>query len=311
MGRQQRRTSTATWRCWRAELTRGEIRSECRLLLPWSASWSILRMVGSIGPGVCLSRGGRTAAHPKASATPIRDRGRWCAHSARRTSSCPGAVIVGPCLNPFAGDDHQPKRSTCSAPRRRCCSSRSCYTVGSTRASTSTAGPPPLSLVAESAAFMPGAQWSATGEPLATAQEKLESRLPGLNPARVALVGTAAKLYDIRRRGPRGCGLHARPDKQLPPLGARTTSQRYGLAGGLAPWLLSRARRGAAPRVHHAARREALARRGGMYSARVRGRGGRALRDAPRKDARLGDQGASRSPAATPRARGVDHECVM
>ena len=51
-------------------------------------------------------------------------------------------------------------------------------------------------VVAESAAFVPGAPWSATGKPLATAQEKLESRLPGLNPARVALVGTAAKLYD-------------------------------------------------------------------------------------------------------------------
>ena len=51
-------------------------------------------------------------------------------------------------------------------------------------------------VVAESAAFVPGAPWSATGEPLATAQEKLESRLPGLNPARVALVGTAATLYD-------------------------------------------------------------------------------------------------------------------
>ena len=51
-------------------------------------------------------------------------------------------------------------------------------------------------VVAESAAFVPGAPWSATGKPLATAQEKLESRLPGLNPARVALVGTAATLYD-------------------------------------------------------------------------------------------------------------------
>ena len=51
-------------------------------------------------------------------------------------------------------------------------------------------------VVAESAAFVPGAPWSATGKPLATAQEKLESRLPGLNPARVAVVGTAAMLYD-------------------------------------------------------------------------------------------------------------------
>jgi len=51
-------------------------------------------------------------------------------------------------------------------------------------------------VVAESAAFVPGGPWSATGKPLATAQEKLESRLPGLNPARVALVGTAATLYD-------------------------------------------------------------------------------------------------------------------
>ena len=51
-------------------------------------------------------------------------------------------------------------------------------------------------VVAESAAFVPGAPWSATGKPLATAQEKLESRLPGLNPARVALVGVAATLYD-------------------------------------------------------------------------------------------------------------------
>ena len=50
-------------------------------------------------------------------------------------------------------------------------------------------------VVAESAAFVPGAPWSATGKPLATAQEKLESRLPGLNPARVALVGTAATHY--------------------------------------------------------------------------------------------------------------------
>ena len=50
-------------------------------------------------------------------------------------------------------------------------------------------------VLAESGAFVAGEPWSAS-EPLATALKELESRLPGLNPTRVAVVGTAATLYD-------------------------------------------------------------------------------------------------------------------
>lgn len=52
------------------------------------------------------------------------------------------------------------------------------------------------SVLAETAAFVPGEPWSATGSQLATARNELESRLPGLKPSRVAIVATAATKYD-------------------------------------------------------------------------------------------------------------------
>ena len=51
-------------------------------------------------------------------------------------------------------------------------------------------------VLAETAAFVPGKPWSATGSQLATARNELESRLPGLKPSRVAVVATAATKYD-------------------------------------------------------------------------------------------------------------------
>ena len=150
-------------------------------------------MVGSIDSGACLSRGGRTAAHLKASATPIRDRGWWCAHSARRTSSYPDAVIVV-----FVSIRSQ--ATTISRKVDVQCTEAEVLLVTLLLYDRIDEGFDfdgwAATVVAESAAFVPGAPWSATGKPLATAQEKLESRLPGLNPARVALVGTAATLYD-------------------------------------------------------------------------------------------------------------------
>ena len=150
-------------------------------------------MVGSIDSGACLSRGARTSAHPKASATPIRDRGWWCAHSARRNSSYPDAVIVV-----FVSIRSQ--ATTISRKADAQCTEAEVLLVTLLLYDRIDEGFDfdgwAATVVAESAAFVPGAPWSATGEPLATAQEKLESRLPGLNPARVALVGTAATLYD-------------------------------------------------------------------------------------------------------------------
>jgi len=150
-------------------------------------------MVGSIDPGACLSRGARTSAHPKASATPIRDRGWWCAHSARRTSSYPDTVIVV-----FVSIRSQ--ATTISRKVDVQCTEAEVLLVTLLLYDRIDEGFDfdgwAATVVAESAAFVPGAPWSATGKPLATAQEKLESRLPGLNPARVALVGTAATLYD-------------------------------------------------------------------------------------------------------------------
>ena len=51
-------------------------------------------------------------------------------------------------------------------------------------------------VLAESGAFVAGEPWSATGSQLETALKELESWLPGLTPARVNIVGTAATLYD-------------------------------------------------------------------------------------------------------------------
>jgi len=51
-------------------------------------------------------------------------------------------------------------------------------------------------VLAETAAFVPGKPWSATGSQLATARNELESRLPGLKPSRVAVVAMAATKYD-------------------------------------------------------------------------------------------------------------------
>ena len=150
-------------------------------------------MVGSIDSGACLSRGVHPGAHRKASATPIRDRGWWCAHSAPRITSYSHAVIVV-----FVSIHSQ--ATTISRKANTQCTEAEVLLVTLLLYDKIDGGFDfdgwAATVVAESAAFVPGAPWMATGEPLATAQEKLESRLPGLNPARVALVGTAATLYD-------------------------------------------------------------------------------------------------------------------
>ena len=51
-------------------------------------------------------------------------------------------------------------------------------------------------VLAEPGAFVAGESLSATGSQLETALKELESRLPGLRPSRVAVVGKAATLYD-------------------------------------------------------------------------------------------------------------------
>ena len=161
-------------------------------------------MVSSIDSGACLGRGGRTAAHPKASATPIRDRGWWCVHSARRNSSYTDAVIVV-----FVSVRSQ--ATTISRQADQQCTEAEVLLVTLLLYDRVDDGFGfngwAATVVAESAAFVPGAPWSATGEPLATAQEKLESWLPGLTPARVNIAGTAATLYDGAGRAAAVCTL--------------------------------------------------------------------------------------------------------
>ena len=124
------------------------------------------------------------------------------------------------CVDPFAGDDHQSKANTQ-------CTEAEVLLVTLLLYDRIDEGFDfdgwAATVVAESAAFVPGAPWSATGEPLATAQKKLESRLPGLNPARVALVGTAATLYDGAGRAA-AVYTRAQFDNYLTPLLAKPRS---------------------------------------------------------------------------------------
>lgn len=177
-------------------------------------------MVGSIDSGACLSRGVHPGAHRKASATPIRDRGWWCAHSAPRITSYSHAVIVV-----FVSIHSQ--ATTISRKANTQCTEAEVLLVTLLLYDRIDEGFDfdgwAATVVAESAAFVPGAPWSATGEPLATAQEKLESRLPGLNPARVALVGTAATLYDGAGRAA-AVYTRAQFDNYLTPLLAKPRS---------------------------------------------------------------------------------------